>query len=280
MILAVPFVALHYIALLCIGSHKNSNPNLSIPPQPHITKSTPHNNTTHNNTMNTINAANTAKFQKPKFIPKETNDYVLKVGFKETKPAEKLRLETAKHRAGVMMGDPIEAAMFKVMLPAMAAKNIIEVGVFTGYTTLVMAQAAGPGAKVVALDVTDAYPSIGKPFWKEAGVEDRIDLRIAPAKESLQKMLDQGLQGTFDFAFIDADKVGYMDYYELLLQLLRKDGIIAIDNVLWSGKVYDESITDDDTVALRKLAEFVQADDRVEHAMLPFADGITMVRKK
>eukprot|EP00538_Stauroneis_constricta_P006964 CAMPEP_0119547538 /NCGR_PEP_ID=MMETSP1352-20130426/1637_1 /TAXON_ID=265584 /ORGANISM="Stauroneis constricta, Strain CCMP1120" /LENGTH=223 /DNA_ID=CAMNT_0007592485 /DNA_START=220 /DNA_END=891 /DNA_ORIENTATION=- len=221
-----------------------------------------------------------AKFVAPMIISKPVNDYVLKTGFTESKAAEGLRLATANHPYGIMMGDPAEAALFKVLLPSIGAKRVIEVGVFTGYTTLIMAEALGPEGKVFALDVSDEFPSIGKPFWKQGGVEDRIDLQIAPAKESMQKMLDDGLQGTIDFAFIDADKTGYRDYYEMLLKLVRKNGIIAIDNVLWHGKVMDESVTDDDTVALRTLNAFVQTDERVEHVLLPIADGVTLVRVK
>uniref|UniRef100_A0A7R9ZP85 Caffeoyl-CoA O-methyltransferase n=1 Tax=Craspedostauros australis TaxID=1486917 RepID=A0A7R9ZP85_9STRA len=221
-----------------------------------------------------------AKFQTPRIVSRAVNEYVLKHGFRESKVAEKLRLATANHESSVMMGDPTEASMFKVLLPAMGAKNIIEVGVYTGYTTLVMADAVGPEGKIVALDVNDDYAKIGKPFWKEAGVDDRIDLRIGPAKDSLQSMVDEVLHDTFDFAFIDADKPGYIEYYELLMKLVRKNGIIAIDNVFWSGDVFDESITDSDTVALRNITQHVKKDDRVDHVMLPFADGVTLVRKK
>jgi predicted O-methyltransferase YrrM len=179
------------------------------------------------------------------------------------------------------MGDPVEAAMFSVLLPAIGAKRVIEVGVFTGYSTLIMAQALGPEGKILALDVNEDFVSIGKPYWEKANVSDRIDLRIAPAGETLQQLLDEGQEGTFDFAFIDADKTNYKLYYELLLKLIRRNGIIAIDNVLWGGRVLDtDNFQDDETVALREISEYVYKDERVEHAMLPFADGVTLVRKK
>lgn len=208
------------------------------------------------------------------------------VGFNETPVAKELRLATAQHPWSVMMGDPAETAMFKVLLPAIGAKKIIEVGVFTGYTTLVMAQAIATDdetSKIVALDIQDEFVSIGKPYWEKAGVDKKIDLRLGPAAESLQKLLEEGegQAGTFDFAFIDADKTNYKVYYELLLKLIRKNGIIAIDNVLWKGRVMDtENHNDDDTVALREINKYVQADDRVESVLLPFADGVTLVRKK
>lgn len=143
-----------------------------------------------------------------------------------------------------------------------------------------MAQSLGADGTIVALDVSEEYCSIGKKYWKEAGVDSKIDLRIAPAQESLQAMIDKGEEGTYDFAFVDADKTNYKNYYELLLKLLKPNGIIAIDNVLWSGRVLDESVTDDDTVALRDMSKHVYEDDRVEHVLLPFADGVTLVRKK
>jgi predicted O-methyltransferase YrrM len=230
--------------------------------------------------MSSSSPSKSAKFTDPKFISKAVNDYVMKVGFRESESAQKLRVASANHPRAIMMGDPTEAAMFKVLLPAIGAKMIIEVGVFTGYTTLVMAQAVGPEGKIVALDVNEEYVDVGKKYWKAAGVDDRIDLKIAPALDSLQGLLDEGLQGSFDFAFIDADKANYINYYEKLLILIRKNGIIAIDNVLWFGKVLDESFIDDDTVALREISKLIFNDDRVEHVLLPFADGVTLVRKK
>lgn len=223
-----------------------------------------------------------AKFENPKFVSKKVNDYVLQKGFHENDVAVRLRLETTKHARSVMMGDPTEAALFgSVLLPAIGAKKILEIGVFTGYTTLIMANAVGASGKVVALDVNDDFCSIGKPFWEEANVADRIDLRIGPALDSLEALIEDGQAGTFDFCFIDADKVNYQSYYEKALQLLRSNGIIAIDNVLWGGKVLDEeNHQDEDTVALRKISDFVMDDDRVEHVLLPFADGVTLVRKK
>ena len=221
-----------------------------------------------------------AKYQNPKFVSPAVHNYVLQLGFDESPAAAQLRETTAQHALRIMMGDPSEAALFKVLLPAMGAKRVIEVGVFTGYTTLVMAEALGENGKIFALDVSEEFTNIGKEYWKAAGVEERIDLMIAPAMESLQKLLDQGLGGTVDFAFLDADKINYEQYYELLLQLIRKNGIIAIDNVLWGGKVLDDSVMDEDTVALREISKLVHKDDRVEHVLLPFADGFTLVRKK
>lgn len=231
------------------------------------------------NMTNSISSGG-AKFRSPKFVSQAVNDYTLQLGFKESLVAEQLRLETANHALSRMMGDPSEAALFAVLLPAMGVRNVIEVGVFTGYTTLVMAQVLGQEGRIVALDVTDEYCTIGKKYWEAAGVDNRIDLRIGPAIESLQTMIENGEEGTYDFAFIDADKTNYKNYYELLMKLIRTNGIIAIDNVLWGGKVLDKNCTDDDTIALREISKHVYHDDRVEHVLLPFADGVTLVRKK
>lgn len=245
--------------------------------------------------MASSSSSSSAKFENPQIVAKPINDYALQVGFAETDVARELRLVTAQHSRSIMMGDPIEAAFFKVLLPAIGARKIIEVGVYTGYTTLVMAQAIqstaagddndGKEPKIIALDINDEFVSIGKPYWEKAGVKDTIiDLRLGPAAESLQAILDQedDQAGTFDFAFIDADKTNYKVYYELLLKLIRKNGLIAIDNVLWSGKVLDPAQyeNDADTAALREISEYVKADDRVEFVLLPFADGVTLVRKK
>lgn len=221
-----------------------------------------------------------AKYQDPKIVSSNVNDYVLKVGFHETEAAKALRMKTNDVPVAAMMGDPTEVAMFGVLLPAFGAKRVIEVGVYTGYTTLILADAVGADGRVVALDVDDTAPKVGEPYWVQAGVRDRIDLRIAPAAETLQSLIDNGEAGTYDFAFIDADKPSYEAYYELLLKLLRPNGIIAIDNVLWEGRVLDSSIMDESTKALRDISVHVYNDDRVQHVMLPFADGVTLVRKK
>jgi len=213
-------------------------------------------------------------------VAPKVHEYVQDLGFRESQILEKLRLETAKHPRARLMGDPSEAALFQLLISAMNVKRIVEVGVFTGYTTLAMAQSLPDSGKLVGLDVSEEFTNVGKPYWKEAGVADKIDLRLGPALESLDKMIEHGEESTYDFAFIDADKVHYEGYYERLLKLVRTNGIIAIDNVLWSGRVVDEKEQGEDTVALRRLNKVVHEDCRVEHVMLPFADGVTLVRKK
>ncbi|KAL3934154.1 MAG: hypothetical protein SGBAC_010066 [Bacillariaceae sp.] len=222
-----------------------------------------------------------AKFANPDFVAPKLHAYVQELGFQESPILQRLRLETADHPRARMMGDPSEAALFRLLISALNVKRIVEVGVFTGYTTLAMAQSLPEsGTVIVGLDVSEEFTNVGKPYWKEAGVEHKIDLRLGPALESLDKMIAGGEESAYDFAFIDADKVNYGGYYERLLRLVRPNGIIAIDNVLWSGRVVDPKEQGDDTVALRQLNKLVHEDDRVEHVMLPFADGVTLVRKK
>ena len=246
-----------------------------------------------------------AKFLKPKIISPAIHAYVSQVGFRESAIAKELRLATAAHPYSVMMGDPLEAALFRFVLNILPqVSTIVEVGVFTGYTTLVMAEAlqekhpqnttttsssTSSPPRIIALDVNDEFVKIGKPYWQKAGVDGMIDLRIGPALESLQQMMNttsrnEDDETQVDFAFIDADKVNYRAYYEALVPLMRPNGIIAIDNVLWSGKVVNVTDyppgKDADTDALRALNEFIAADERVEAVLLPIADGVTLVRKK
>lgn len=193
---------------------------------------------------------------------------------------EELQQVTLQHPRKGMLSPPDSIAILQMLAKLTSAKNIIEVGVFTGYTTLGMALALPADGRLIACDVSTEYTSIGQPYWEAAGVADRIDLRIAPATETLNALLEHGREGTFDMAFIDADKNNYSQYYELLLKLLRPGGIIAVDNVLWSGKVIDESVQDEDTVGIRAINKKIYEDERVDVAMLTNSDGITIARKR
>lgn len=159
------------------------------------------------------------------------------------------------------------------------AREIVEVGTFVGYGTLWMALAVPSHGRVVALDIEARYPAIGRPFWQQAGVESRIDLRIAPALQSLEVLRREGGEGRFDMAFIDADKSNYLAYYEHCLALVRKGGLILIDNVFWGEEVANPKITDADTQALRAISAKVMADKRISAATIPIGDGLTLVRK-
>lgn len=214
------------------------------------------------------------------FLPDHISEYILNTTLREDPVLRDLRATTNKHpRAGMLSGaDQVQFLQLLVRLTG--AKRCIEVGVFTGYTSLAIAMAMPQDGRIVSCDVSDEFTSIGKPFWKRAGVEQKIDLRLAPAVETLDALIANGESGTYDFAYIDADKSGYDAYYERLLQLVHPNGIIGIDNVLWSGEVAEESNQDKDTAALRTLNAKIGRDERVDEVLLSIGDGLTIVRKR
>jgi len=167
-----------------------------------------------------------------------------------------------------------------LLVQLIGATKTLEVGVFTGYSSLVVALALPPDGKIIACDVSEEYTAIARRYWQKAGVADKIDLRIAPALETLDRLLAEGQANTFDFAFIDADKSSYDDYYERALQLVRVGGLIAIDNVLWSGAVADPSITNTSTEKIRALNQKLHQDDRITLSLIPIADGLTLALKR
>ncbi|CAN8004963.1 unnamed protein product [Ixodes hexagonus] len=193
---------------------------------------------------------------------------------------EKLIEETVKLPRKIMMGDPCVLQLMQLLLKATGAKKYLEVGVFTGCSALSAALALPPDGTVVGLDVCEEYVDIGRPFWKQAGVEHKIDIRIGRALENLDRIIADGHANTFDFAFIDADKLGYDDYYERCLQLVRPNGFIALDNVLWDGRVYDAGDNSPNTVAIQEINEKLQKDARVDVIMLTVGDGISLALKK
>jgi caffeoyl-CoA O-methyltransferase len=166
------------------------------------------------------------------------------------------------------------------LVETIGARRTIEIGTFTGYSALCVALALPAGGKVVACDVSEEYTAIGRRYWSLAGVADKIDLRLAPALDTLANLLADGGAGSFDFAFIDADKREYNGYYEAILKLMRPGGIIAVDNVLWGGAVADPAQQDDDTRAIRALNEKLKADSRISLSLLPIGDGLTLARKR
>src|SRR5690349_7051084 len=195
-------------------------------------------------------------------------------------PAQtKLREATANHRYAGMQISPEQAQFMQLLVKLIGARRTIEVGVFTGYSALSVALALPADGLLLACDISDDYTRVGRPFWREAGVAARIELVLGPALETLQQRIDEGEQGSFDFAFIDADKTAYDTYFEQCLTLLRDGGVIAIDNVLWSGAVARVA-TDADTRALQALNDKLRTDRRVDIAMLPIGDGLTLARKK
>jgi len=178
-----------------------------------------------------------------------------------------------------MQISPDQAQFMQLLVKLIQAEKTLEVGVFTGYSALWVALGLPDDGRIIACDVSEEYTSIARPYWKEAGVEKKIDLRLRPATETLDELLAGGHAGTFDFAFIDADKTNYDNYYERSLKLLRTQGLIAIDNTIWSGRVADQSENDSDTVALRRLNEKLHRDDRVMLSMLTIGDGLTLAMK-
>jgi caffeoyl-CoA O-methyltransferase len=167
-----------------------------------------------------------------------------------------------------------------LLVQLIGASKTLEVGVFTGYSSLRVALALPPNGKIVACDVSEEYTAIARRYWESAGVADKIDLRIAPALDTLDELLAAGQAGTFDFAFIDADKRNYEGYYERSLQLVRPGGLIAIDNVLWAGRVVDSQVQDNQTNSIRAFNEKLYEDERVTLSLVPIADGLTLALKR
>jgi caffeoyl-CoA O-methyltransferase len=214
------------------------------------------------------------------FLPEPLERYLFDVLSPRTEVQERLRKETQSHpRAGMQIG-PDQGLFLGLLVRMLDARRVVEVGTFTGYSALAMAMALPPGGRIVCCDISEEYTAVARRYWKEAGVADRIDLRLGPAKETLAKLLATDGPGSHDLAFIDADKTGYDAYYEACLQLLRPGGIIAIDNVLWSGRVADPAVTDADTAALRALNAKVRDDRRVDAVVLTVGDGLTLARRK
>ncbi len=191
----------------------------------------------------------------------------------------KLRQETANHPQARMQISPEQGQFMRLLVQLMGAKKTLEVGVFTGYSSLSVALALPTDGKLIACDISDEYTSIARRYWQAAGVTDKIDLHLAPALETLDRLLEDQAE-TFDFAFIDADKGNYENYYDRVFQLIRLGGLIAIDNVLWSGRVADPNDHDKITQTIRAFNQKLAKDDRVVLTLLPIADGLTLALKK
>jgi predicted O-methyltransferase YrrM len=213
-------------------------------------------------------------------LPEAIDRYVRTTGARETPVQRELREATAKlPQAGMQIGAD-EASLLALLVRTLDARRAIEIGTFTGYSALAIASALPADGRLVCCDVSREWTDVGRPYWARAGVAERIDLRIAPAVDTLAALLRDPGPATFDFAFIDADKSGYDAYYEQVLRLLRPGGMVAIDNTLWSGWVAEPSHAEDDTVALRRLNEKIQADARVDMVLLSIGDGVTLARKR
>lgn len=207
-------------------------------------------------------------------------DYLLSVSLREPDVLRRLREETARHPQAEMQIAPEQGQFMGLLARLIGARKCLEVGVFTGYSALAVALALPFDGRLVACDVSEEFTSIGRRYWREAGVEQLIRLELGPAVRTLDALLADGEGGTFDFAFIDADKPSYGLYVERALALLRPGGLMAIDNVLWSGKVADPAVRDPDTDPLRALNEQLLADERIDLSLLPVGDGLTLARKR
>jgi O-methyltransferase len=206
--------------------------------------------------------------------------YLLSVGVREPEVLARLRAETAALPMARMQISPEQGQFMALLVRLMGARRCLEVGTFTGYSSLACALALPPDGELIAMDVSAEWTAIARRYWQEAGVADRIRLRLGPAADTLAELAAGPGAGSFDFMFVDADKTGYARYYELGLKLLRPGGLMAFDNVLWGGRVADPANQDDDTVALRELNGQLHRDGRVDMVLAPIGDGLTLVRKR
>jgi predicted O-methyltransferase YrrM len=213
-------------------------------------------------------------------LPPEIHAYLVRHGVREPDILRRLREETASIPQHNMQIAPEQGALMAILVQLSGARRAIELGTFTGYSSLAIALAMPPDGTIVCCDISDEWTSVARRYWGEAGVADRVDLRLAPALETLDALLVSGAAGTFDFAFIDADKRNYSEYHERIIQLLGSGGLALYDNVLWDGKVIDGSTTDPDTVGVRRLNERLATDERVTISMIPVADGLTLALKR
>lgn len=210
----------------------------------------------------------------------ELYDYLIRVSLREPDVLRRLREETARLEQADMQIGPEQGQLMTLLVELLGATRVLEIGTFTGYSALAMALALPESGRVVACDVSEEWTGVARRYWAEAGVSHKIDLRLAPALETLDALLADGRAGDFDFAFIDADKESYATYFERSLELVRVGGLVAIDNVLWSGKVADPGVTDADTEAIRSLNAQLKDDERVSLSLVPIGDGLTLARKR
>ena len=207
-------------------------------------------------------------------------DYLLSISLREPDILAALREETAQHPMGKMQIAPEQGQFLELLVQLMGAKKTIEIGVFTGYSSLCVALALPPNGQIIACDVSEEYTAIARRYWEAAGVANKISLQLGSAINTLDKLIAEGQAGTFDFAFIDADKENYEAYFERSLQLVRNGGLIVIDNVLWSGRVADPQVQDESTTAIRTFNDKLRNDPRVTLSVVPIGDGLTLALKR
>lgn len=207
--------------------------------------------------------------------------YLCSVGVRDRKILQELRAENAQHPRAVMQIAPEQGQFMGLLVQLLGVKKALEVGVFTGYSSLIVAMALPEDGQLIACDISDDYTAIARKYWSKAGVADKVDLRIAPALDTLDQLIAEGHSNSFDFAFIDADKGNYNNYYERALQLLRPGGLIAVDNALWSGRVANPvEAQDNRTKHIHGLNEKIHGDERVSMSLIPIADGLMLAMKR
>lgn len=213
-------------------------------------------------------------------VSEQLHDYLLSVSVKTDPVWEHLRDETMEKLGFNMQISPEQAQFMTLLLKMLNAENALEVGTFTGFSALCIARALPADGKLIACDIDEEWTSVGKRYWEEAGVAGKIDLRIAPAVDTLDALMAEGRSNTFDFAFIDADKQNYVNYYEKCLRLIRPGGVVAVDNALWGGRVADPEKVDADTVAIREVNRIIFEDTRVVSSLIPIGDGLHLAYKQ
>lgn len=213
-------------------------------------------------------------------IARRLEGYILANGLREHPAQKALRAATARMPMGGMQIGAPQGALMALLAQAIGARRCIEIGVFTGYSALSVALALPPDGRIVACDVSEDYTAVGRRFWARAGVAGKIELRLGPAVDTVNALLEAGEAGRFDFAFIDADKTNYDAYYEGCLKLLRPGGLVAVDNVLWGGSVADPKRNDADTRAIKRLNAKIRKDERVTMCLVPISDGVTLALKR
>ena len=216
---------------------------------------------------------------RPTALTDALHDYLLSHGVRETPAMRRLREETARHEMGRMQISPEQGALMALLVESIGARQALEIGVFTGYSALVVADAMGADGRLTALDINADYTEIARRFWAEAGVTERIELRLGDARESLVALRAEGLDGTYDFAFIDADKSGYDTYYEQCLDLVRPGGLILLDNTFYMGRIAEPQRWQESGAVVDALNKKIKGDERVSMVMLPIGDGLTICRK-
>jgi predicted O-methyltransferase YrrM len=209
------------------------------------------------------------------------HQYLLANSVREPEILVQLRAETDRHPLSNMQISPEQGQLMGLLVQLIGAKKCLEIGVFTGYSSLSVALNLPDDGRIIACDVSDEFTAIARKYWQAAGVSDKIDLQIAPALETLDRLIANGEAGTFDFAFIDADKNNYSAYYDRCFELIRQGGLILVDNVLWYGRVVDPAMNDDKrTRSIKQINEQIYHDERVQISLIPIGDGLTIARKK